>query len=160
VRPWLNVVDVARFAATLQAELSSEAIGPRWRAAAEDLDPLGTQAAPPCCASATRSTGTTFASAPGGWGIDAIATPIHAKGQRGRRTSDRHPAPRVPRPSHVLDEWHLRSVLTEFVQYYNQERPHRTLGPQTPEARPRLMTGAILLRPLLNGLHHVYERAA
>jgi len=40
LRPWQNVVDVARFAATLQAELSSEAIGPRWRAAAEDLRQL------------------------------------------------------------------------------------------------------------------------
>jgi hypothetical protein len=32
----------------------------------------------------------------------------------------------------LLDEQHLRSALTEFVRYYNQERPHRTLGLQTP----------------------------
>ena len=31
----------------------------------------------------------------------------------------------------VLDEQHLRSVLTEIMRYYNQERPHRTLGLQT-----------------------------
>jgi len=37
LRPWLNVVDVARFAATLKAELSREVIDPRWRAAAGDL---------------------------------------------------------------------------------------------------------------------------
>jgi transposase len=28
----------------------------------------------------------------------------------------------------VLDEQHLRSVLADFVHYYNAERPHRTLG--------------------------------
>ena len=60
----------------------------------------------------------------------------------------------------VLDEQHLRSVLAEYVAYYNRERPHRTLGLQTPEPRPRPMTGAIRSRPVLNGLHHLYERAA
>jgi hypothetical protein len=59
----------------------------------------------------------------------------------------------------VLDEQHLASVLIEFVRYYNQERPHRTLRLQTPESRPRPATGPIRSRPVLNGLHHVYERA-
>ena len=59
----------------------------------------------------------------------------------------------------VLDEQHPLSVLREFVAYYNQERPHRTLGMQTPEPRSRLMAGAIRSHPVLNGLHHVYERA-
>lgn len=35
--PWLKVLDVARFIATLQTELSSDAAGARWRAAAENL---------------------------------------------------------------------------------------------------------------------------
>jgi Integrase core domain len=39
--------------------------------------------------------------------------------------------------SKMLDEQHLASVLTEFVSYYNQERPHRTLGLQTPKVKPR-----------------------
>jgi transposase InsO family protein len=60
----------------------------------------------------------------------------------------------------VLNEEHLMSVLAEFVQYYNQERPHRTLGLQTPEQRPRSTVGPIRSRPVLNGLHHVYARAA
>ncbi len=60
----------------------------------------------------------------------------------------------------VVNEQHLRSVLTEFVRYYNQERPHRTLGLQTPELRPRPTAGPIRSRPVLNGLHHVYERVA
>ncbi len=35
--PWVSVTDVARFVVTLQTELSSQVIGPRWRGAAEDL---------------------------------------------------------------------------------------------------------------------------
>jgi transposase InsO family protein len=60
----------------------------------------------------------------------------------------------------VLDEQHLSSVLRESVHYYNTERPHRTLGLQTPELTPRPTTGSSRPRPVLNGLHHVYERAA
>jgi transposase InsO family protein len=60
----------------------------------------------------------------------------------------------------VLDEHHLASVLRDFVTYYNQERPHRTLGLQTPELKPRPIAGPIRSRPVLNGLHHLYERAA
>jgi transposase InsO family protein len=61
----------------------------------------------------------------------------------------------------VLDEQHLRSVLTEYVAYYNRERPHRTLGLHTtPEPRPRPSAGLIRSQPVLNGLYHAYERAA
>ena len=60
----------------------------------------------------------------------------------------------------MLDEQHLASVLTEFVRYYNQDRPHRTLRLQTPGAKLRPVTGLIRSRPVLSGLHHVYERAA
>ena len=60
----------------------------------------------------------------------------------------------------VLDEQHLASVLREFMAYYNQERPHRTLGLQTPELSLRPVTGPIQSHPVLNGLHHVYTRAA
>ena len=60
----------------------------------------------------------------------------------------------------MLDEQHLASVLTEFVRYDNEDRPHRTLGLKIPEPRPRSTTGQIRLRAVLNGLHHIYERAA
>jgi len=46
------------------------------------------------------------------------------------------------------------------VPYYNEDRPHRMLGSQTPEAKLRPVTGPIRSRPVLNGMHHVYERAA
>ena len=35
----------------------------------------------------------------------------------------------------VLNEWHLRSVLHEWVAHYNQGRPHASLGPGIPICR-------------------------
>ena len=94
-------------------------------------------------------------------GIDSIATPIHAPKanaviERVIGTLRRECLDHLI----VLDEQHLQSVLAEYVAYYNRERPHRTLGLQTPEPRLRPTTGPIWSRPVLNGLHHAYERAA
>ena len=60
----------------------------------------------------------------------------------------------------VLNERHLRAVLSEFVRYYNAERPHRSLSLQTPRPAARPDAGPVRSRPILGGLHHVYERAA
>jgi putative transposase len=60
----------------------------------------------------------------------------------------------------VVNEQHLRVVLTEFVRFYNQERPHRTLRLETPELVVRSTMGSIRASPVLGGLHHVYERVA
>jgi transposase InsO family protein len=94
-------------------------------------------------------------------GVDAIATPVHspranAVAERVIGTLRRECLDHLI----VLNEQHLRSVLTEFVTYYNQDRPHRTLGLRTRELRPRPTTGPIRSWPILNGLHHTYERAA
>ena len=32
----------------------------------------------------------------------------------------------------VIDERHLHAVLTEFIVYYNRDRPHRSLGLRAP----------------------------
>jgi transposase InsO family protein len=94
-------------------------------------------------------------------GIDSIATPVRAPRANAvveqvigtlRRECLDHII--------VMDEQHLTSVLSNFIRYYNQDRPHRTLGLQTPDLRPRSVTGPIRSRPVLNGLHYFYERAA
>jgi len=63
----------------------------------------------------------------------------------------------------VLNEGHLVRVLTEFAAYYNLDRPHRSLD-LSPPIRPNVtaptLRGAIVSRPVLGGLHHVYSRAA
>ncbi len=60
----------------------------------------------------------------------------------------------------VLNEQHLRTVLAEYVPYYNTERPHRALHLEPPLPRAPAGSGPVRVRPVLGGLHHVYRRAA
>jgi transposase InsO family protein len=94
-------------------------------------------------------------------GIDAIATPVRAPranavAERVIGTLRRECLDHII----VLDEQHLRSVVAEFVRYYNLERPHRTLRLETPVPALRAVEGPVRSRPVLGGLHHVYGRAA
>jgi transposase InsO family protein len=108
-----------------------------------------------------RVYGADFATRLARLGIQSVRTPVQAPranaiGERVARTLRRECL------DHVLPlcEQHLRAVLTEFVTYYNQDRPHRSLGLETPAVRRRLVDGEVVSRPVLGGLHHVYERAA
>lgn len=61
----------------------------------------------------------------------------------------------------VVNERHLLEVLSEFTDYYNSHRPHRSLGLEAPlptEGGNR--DGLLVSRSVLGGLHHVYARAA
>jgi integrase-like protein len=60
----------------------------------------------------------------------------------------------------VIDERHLRVVLAEFADYYNCDRPHRSLGLQSPIPSSLRAGGRVVSRPVLGGLHHIYARAA
>ena len=53
-----------------------------------------------------------------------------------------------------------RGALAEFVNCYNRDRPHRSLGLHAPLPTARVGQGRIVARQVLGGLHHVYERAA
>jgi putative transposase len=64
---------------------------------------------------------------------------------------------------HVLlvNERHLDRVSHEYAAYFNSARPHQGLRqriPVRPASNPS--TGPIVARPVLNGLHHDYRRAA
>ena|SRR2546422_6448079 len=62
----------------------------------------------------------------------------------------------------VLGEYHLRSILKEYVRYYNESRPHLGLEGNSPEPRSvePPSRGPVLSVPVLGGLHHCYRRAA
>jgi len=66
----------------------------------------------------------------------------------------------------ILNERHLHRVLTEYVNYYNRWRPHRSLGQRAPCAQAPPSCDAdrkgneIIARSVLGGLHHVYDLAA
>jgi putative transposase len=96
-------------------------------------------------------------------GIDTVLTPVRSPRANAiaervigtlRRECVDHLIP--------LDEQHLRTVLAEYIDYYNSERPHRTLQLEAPlpATRPAAGAGAVTGRPVLGGLHHTYHRAA
>jgi len=64
----------------------------------------------------------------------------------------------------ILNEDHLQRVLDEYVAYFNAWRPHQGLGQRAPCGWPPpprpAAAGRIIGRPVLGGLHHVYQHAA
>jgi hypothetical protein len=59
----------------------------------------------------------------------------------------------------VLSEDHLRRLLREYIDYYNAERVHSTIGDapegRNTESRPSAYAEVIAL-PRVGGLHHRY----
>lgn len=63
----------------------------------------------------------------------------------------------------VLNERHLRRLLSEYVRYFHHDRTHLGLQKDTPHSRPvaSLTSDArIVSGPRLGGLHHRYDIAA
>jgi hypothetical protein len=66
----------------------------------------------------------------------------------------------------IVNEHHLRQVLTEYLRHYNAARPHRALGQFAPDqagARPpqiNLAEHRIRRKQVLGGLTHEYQIAA
>ena len=79
-------------------------------------------------------------------GIEAVLIPVQAP------------------KANAIAERHLRRVLREYAAHYNEGRPHRWLGLETPTGPPSRadppLSGRIVARSVLGGLHHEYEWAA
>jgi len=61
----------------------------------------------------------------------------------------------------ILNRRHLERVLTEWLEHYNQARPHRALDLHTPIARsdPAVASGPVRCHERLGGLLREYSRA-
>ena len=64
----------------------------------------------------------------------------------------------------VLNERHLKRLMSEYVSYYQEDRTHLGLAKDTPAGRPTAIRPAheskIRCFPRLGGLHHRYDVAA
>jgi hypothetical protein len=64
----------------------------------------------------------------------------------------------------IWNERHLRSVLTEFILWFNHGRVHQGLhgipDPDPALSEPKQMDARLVAIPVLNGLHHDYRLAA
>jgi len=65
----------------------------------------------------------------------------------------------------ILHERHLRRVLSAYVAYFNDERPHQGIAQVIPaqyDANPAAQHGGgqVERSSILSGLHHAYRRAA
>ena len=62
----------------------------------------------------------------------------------------------------VLNEAHLKRILTEYFAYYHHCRPHLSLDRNSPTPREvePLSQGEVISIPQVGGLHHRYSRAA
>jgi transposase InsO family protein len=59
-----------------------------------------------------------------------------------------------------LGRRYLLRVLREYVEYYNESRPHQSLDRNSPMPRKVEAVGEVCSKPVLGGLHHRYFRAA
>ncbi len=62
----------------------------------------------------------------------------------------------------VLNERHLKGLLSRYFEYYHHWRTHLSLSMDSPESRPVQLPGqgAVIEYPKVGGLHHHYERRA
>ena len=62
----------------------------------------------------------------------------------------------------VLGERHLLRLVRQHVAYYNRDRPHMSLGGDTPASRDvePPTAGKVIALPRVGGLHHRYSSAA
>jgi len=105
--------------------------------------------------------GADFVRKAGGLGIRTLLTPVRAP--RGNAIAERLVGTlRRECLDHliVVNERHLRAILSDFARYYNADRPHQAFGLDTPQPIDRPLVGSVRCRPVLGGLHHAYERAA
>jgi hypothetical protein len=64
----------------------------------------------------------------------------------------------------VVNERHLKRLMSDYVRYYHEDRTHLGLDKQTPAGREATkdtsIGGKVVSMPRLGGLHHRYDLAA
>jgi len=60
----------------------------------------------------------------------------------------------------IIDRNQLKTILKEYIGYYNSQRPHQGLEQHVPQNYSPQKEGKIVKLPVLSGLHHHYFRKA
>jgi putative transposase len=64
----------------------------------------------------------------------------------------------------ILNERHLKRLMSEYIRYYHEDRTHLGLAKDTPAGRPTTICPAVGSKihslPRFGGLHHRYAVAA
>jgi putative transposase len=62
----------------------------------------------------------------------------------------------------ILNECHLRRILSSYADYYHRSRTHISLDKNCPDPRPVMppRIGRVVAMPQVIGLLHRYERLA
>jgi putative transposase len=95
-------------------------------------------------------------------GIETIKTPVRAPNanafaERWVRSIREECLDRIL----ILNHRHLRRVLSEYEQYYNEARPHQGIDQEIPAAsNHEIGEGPVRCRNVLGGILHDYHRAA
>ena len=63
---------------------------------------------------------------------------------------------------HVIgrNKHHLWRRISEYIRFYNDDRPHQSMGPEPPNGPTAAGSGPSIAEPVLGMLHHAYRRAA
>ena len=58
----------------------------------------------------------------------------------------------------VLSEWHLKRLMSSYLDYYHPWRTHQSLNSDAPDGRPvrAAQPCNVVEFPAVHGLHHVY----
>jgi len=108
-----------------------------------------------------RKYGTLLDGKNNGFGIDEIVTAYRSPWQNGyvERVSGSIKRECLDHLI-ILNESHLRNILSEYFSYYNKYRTHLGIDKDSPEGRQIQSEGTIYKVPAVNGLHNVYFRKA
>ena len=58
----------------------------------------------------------------------------------------------------IINQTQVKSILKEYIHYYNTMRPHQGINQQVPKKYISKKNGKIVKMPILSGLHHHYYR--
>ena len=58
----------------------------------------------------------------------------------------------------ILSFKQIKTILKEYINYYNTMRPHQGINQQVPKKYEPKTEGKIVKMPILSGLHHHYFR--